>query len=216
MHIAHALGASFPDAAFYVPLAGVRNARDVIPAIVSTLEIQSPSSGGDPQKLLLGFLRARHALLVLDNFEHVLEASPAVQNLLATCPHLKVLVTSREALHIRGEHELPVPPLPHDAGGGCTPAMTLFEERAREVRPDFCIDDHNRAAVAELCRRLDALPLAIELAAARVRVLSPQAMLPRLDKSLSLLSGGKRDLPERHQTLRATLEWSLALLRLEE
>jgi hypothetical protein len=108
--------------------------------------------------------------------------------------------------------------LPHafDADGDVTPAMRLFEERAREVRPDFCIDDDNSAAVAELCRRLDALPLAIELAAARVRVLSPQAMVTRLDESLSLLSSGKRDLPERHQTLRATLEWSLDLLSPEE
>src|SRR6185503_4363042 len=97
-----------------------------------------------------------------------------------------------------------------------TPAMALFEERAREVRPEFAINDDNRAAISELCRRLDALPLAIELAAARVRVLSPQAMLPRLQKSLSLLSGGKRDLPERHQTLRATLDWSLDLLEPEE
>jgi predicted ATPase len=108
--------------------------------------------------------------------------------------------------------------LPHAyrAHGDTTPAMALFEARAREVRPEFRIDDENSAAVAELCRRLDALPLAIELAAARVRVLSPQAMLPRLDKSLSLLTGGRRDLPERHQTLRATLEWSLDLLRPEE
>src|SRR5215467_16104242 len=94
--------------------------------------------------------------------------------------------------------------------------MRLFEERAREVRPDFAIGDDNRAAVAELCRRLDALPLAIELAAARVRVLSPQAMVPRLNQSLALLTGGKRDLPERHQTLRAALEWSLDLLQPEE
>jgi len=218
IHLANTVGPSFSDGAFYVPLAGVRNARDVMPTIVSTLEIPSPSSGGDPEKLLLGFLRSRHALLVLDNFEQVLEAAADVRKLLAACPHLKILATSREPLRIRGEREVPVPPLPHafHASGVTTPAMTLFEERAREVRPDFAIDDDNRAAVAELCRRLDALPLAIELAAARVRVLSPQAMLPRLNRSLSLLTGGKRDLPERHQTLRAALEWSLDLLRPEE
>jgi predicted ATPase len=219
-HLANTAGPAFGDGTFYVPLAGVRNARDVVPTIVSTLEIPAPSSGGDPDaaRLLLGFLRSRHALLVLDNFEQVLEAADDVRKLLAACPHLKVLATSREPLRIRGEREVPVPPLPHDfqASRVTTPAMLLFEERAREVRPDFAIDDDNRAAVAELCRRLDALPLAIELAAARVRVLSPQAMLPRLNQALALLSGGKRDLPERHQTLRAALQWSLDLLRPEE
>ena len=214
VHLAHALEAAFPDGVFYVPLAGVRNAHDVVPVIISTLEVPASRSDGDPEKRLLGFLRARRALLVLDNFEQVIDAAPLVARLLAACARLKVLVTSREALRIRGEHELQVGPLPHDAGTGpCTPAMTLFEERAREVRPEFRIDDQNRAAVAELCRRLDALPLAIELAAARVRVLSPQAMLPRLNQSLSLLSGGRRDLPERHRTLRATIGWSLDLLR---
>lgn len=218
VHLANTVGPSFSDGAFYVPLDGVRNVRDVVPTIVSVLEIPSPSSGGDPEKQLLGFLRARRALLVLDNLEQVLEAAADVRKLLAACPLLKILATSREALRIREEREVPIPPLPHDfeARGDTTPAMALFEERAREVRPDFRIDDDNRAAVAELCRRLDALPLAIELAAARVRVLSPQAMLPRLDKSLSLLTGGKRDLAERHQTLRATLGWSLDLLRPEE
>jgi predicted ATPase len=131
---------------------------------------------------------------------------------------LKILATSREPLHIHGEREVLIPPLPHQAHAShdITPAMALFEERAREVRPDFAIDDENRAAISELCRRLDALPLAIELAAARTRVMSPQAMVLRLQKSLSLLSGGKRDSPERHHTLRATLDWSLDLLRPEE
>jgi predicted ATPase len=218
IHLANSLESSFEGGTFYVPLAGVRNAGDVVTTIVSTLDIPSPPTGGDPEKLLFGFLRARRALLVLDNFEQVLEAAVHVADLLGTCPHLKVLATSRQPLHIWGEREVPVPPLPHvfQAGGDVTPAMRLFEKRAREVRPDFTIDDDNRSAVAELCRRLDALPLAIELAAARVRVLSPQAMVPRLAESLSLLAGATRDLPERHQTLRATLEWSLDLLRPEE
>lgn len=218
IHVANTLGPSFGDGAFYVPLAGVRSTRDVVPSIVSTLEISLPSTGGDPEKLLLGFLRARHALLVLDNFEQVLEAADDVRKLLGACPHLKIVATSRETLHIHGEREVPVPPLPHHARDShdITPAMMLFEERARDVRPDFAIDDDNRAAIFELCRRLDALPLAIELAAARVRVLSPQAMVLRLQKSLSLLGGDKRDSPERHQTLRATLDWSLDLLRPEE
>ena len=218
IHLANAVGPSLGGATFYVPLASVRNATDVVSTIASTLEIPMPPAGGDPEKLLLGFLRARHALLVLDNFEQVLDAAGDVRKLLETCPHLKILVTSREALHIRGEREVPIPPLSHHAHASqdITPAMTLFEERAREVRPDFAIDESNRAAIAEVCRRLDGLPLAIELAAARVRVLSPQAMVSRLNTSLSLLSGGKRDLPERHQTLRATLDWSLELLRPDE
>jgi len=210
VHVANLLAEVYPDGVFYIPLAGIRNARDVVPDIVSTLEL--PSTGSDPEKRLLAFLSSRRALLVLDNFEHVIDAAAGIARLLAACPHLKVLVTSREALHVRGERELLVPPLGHGPGGGRTPAMTLFEERAREVRPEFSIDDHNHAAVSEICRRVDALPLAIELAAARVRVLSPQAMLARLDQSLALLRDGKRDLPERHQTLRATIEWSLALL----
>jgi predicted ATPase len=217
-HVANTVGPGFGDGAFYVPLAGVREAHDVVPTITSTLDIPAPPTGADPEHLLIGFLRARHALLVLDNLEQVLDAAPDVARLLGACPDLKIIATSREPLHIRGEREVPVPPLPHrvDDPDVVTPAMRLFESRARDVRPDFTIDDDNRAAVAELCRRLDALPLAIELAAARVRVLSPQAMLTRLDESLSLLSGGQRDRPERHQTLRATLEWSLALLQPEE
>lgn len=218
VHLAGAVGSTFRDGVFYVPLAGVRDADDVVATIASTLEIPAPPGGGDPETLLRGFLRVRHALLVLDNFEQILAAADEVAALLEICPHLKVLATSREPLHLRGEHEVPVPPLPHayESGGRITPAMRLFEERAREVRPDFTIDDDNRAAVAELCRRVDALPLAIELAAARVRLLSPQAMLGRLQETLPLLSTSKRDLPERHQTLRATLEWSFDLLSPEE
>ena len=218
IHLANTVGPSLRDGAFFVPLAGVRNASDVVPAIVSTLEIPAPSDGGDPEKLLIGFLRPRNALLVLDNFEQVIDAAADVQQMLAACPRLKIVATSREPLHVRGEREVPIPPLPHHVRSTheTTPAMLLFEERAREVRPEFGIDDDNRAAVAELCRRLDALPLAIELAAARTRVLSPQAIVARLDQSLALLTGGKRDLPKRHQTLRATIEWSLDLLRPEE
>jgi len=216
VHVARALEEVFADGVYFVPLAGVGNTHDVVPGIVSTLEIPSARSGGDPEKQLLSFLRTRHALLVLDNFEHVVDAAGSISRVLAGCPHLKILVTSREPLRVRGEREVHVPPLPHEPGVERTAAMALFEERAREVWPEFRIDDHNRAAVSEVCRRLDALPLAIELAAARARVLSPQSMLARLDQSLALLSGGKRDLPERHQTLRATIEWSLALLRPEE
>ena len=220
VHAAHEFAARFDDGAYYVPLAAVRAAADVVPTIGTVLEVPTPQGGGDPEKLLVAFLRARRALVVLDNFEQVLDAAGDVARVLAACPHLKLLVTSREALRIKGERELPVPPLPHDprvAGtSSVTPAMKLFEQRAKEIRPDFAIDDENRADVAEICRRLDALPLAIELAASRVRVLSPQAMLPRLDKSLALLTSGRRDLPARQQTLRGALDWSHDLLSPDE
>src|SRR5262249_50444007 len=136
----------------------------------------------------------------------------------AACPRLKILVTSREALRVQGEYELPVPPLALDAGGegALSPCMALFEQRAREMRPDFRIDAENHASVAAICRRLDGLPLAVELAAARTRVLSPHAMLPRLDRSLNLLTSQRRDLPARQQTLRAALFWSYDLLKPDE
>jgi predicted ATPase len=218
IHVGHALRAAFDDNVYYVELAGVRAAQDVLPAIQTTLEIPSPADGGDPERLLIGHLRRRRALLLLDNFEQVLDAAPAVARIAAACPHLKVLVTSRESLRVQGEHEQPVPPLAlDDAGvGALSPCMTLFEQRAREVRPDFHVDAENRASVAEICRRLDGLPLAVELAAARTRVLSPQVMLPRLDRSLSLLTSQRRDLPARQQTLRAALSWSYDLLRPDE
>ncbi len=214
IHAAHAHGPDFDSNVFYVALAGVRSAQDVLGAIQSALEIPMPPSGAEPEKLLVAFLRRRRALLVLDNFEHLLDAAPEVARVSAVCPLLKVLVTSREALRVAGERELPVPPLSQEgrAGEGLSPCASLFELRAREMRPDFRVNDENRMAVAEICRRLDALPLAIELAAARVRVLSPQDMLPRLDRSLTLLTSQRRDLPARQQTLRAALAWSYDLL----
>jgi len=218
IHVGHALRDAFEGNVYYVELAGVRAAQDVLPAIQTTLEIPLPADVGDPEKLLVTHLRRRHALLVLDNFEQVLDAAPAVARIAAACPRLKILVTSRESLRVQGEHEQPVPPLALDAAsvGALSPCMTLFEERAREVRPDFRVDAENHASIAEICRRLDGLPLAVELAAARTRVLSPQAMLPRLDRSLSLLTSQRRDLPARQQTMRAALSWSYALLRPDE
>jgi predicted ATPase len=210
IHTANALAERFPDGVFYVSLASVRSGDEVVPAIASALALPAPPAGGKHEKLLVAFLRKRRALLVLDNFEQVLDAAGDVGRVLAACPSLKMLVTSREALRIQNERELPVPPLAHE------PAMELFEQRAREIVPGFRIGDDNRAAVAEICRRLDALPLAIELAAARIRVLSPHAMLQRLDRSLSLLTSSRRDVPERQQTLRAALEWSFGLLTPDE
>ena len=151
-------------------------------------------------------LRSQRALLLLDNFEHLLAAAPYVAELLRAAPEIAVLATSRAPLHLAGEQEYPVPPLPEDD------AVLLFSERARAVKPSFEPDEHVRV----ICRRLDGLPLALELAAARVRVLPPAKLAERLEHALPLLTGGTRDAPERQRTLRATLEWSYDLLDEEE
>ncbi len=165
--------------------------------------------------MLIQHLRERHLLLVVDNFEHVVDAAPLLTDLLAASPKLQLLVTSRAALRVRPEHRLSVQPLatgPHDQAGDVA-AVQLFIERARAVAPDFALDESNAADIAELCVRLDGLPLSIELAAARAAFLSPAAILGGLDQLLPLLSArGPRDLPQRPQTLRATLDWSYALL----
>ena len=169
------------------------------------------------------FLRS-DLLLVLDNFEHLADAAPAVGELLGTSPGLKVLATSRMPLRLRAEREYPVPSLALPNRHPPPPleqltqyeAVRLFIERAQAVTPDFTVDNENAPAVAEICWRVDGLPLAIELAAARVRMLPPQAMLARLEKRLPLLIGGARDLPERQRTLRETIRWSHDLLSEEE
>ena len=152
---------------------------------------------------------------MLDNFEHVLEAAPIAGRLLAAAPHLRLIVTSRAPLHLAGEHEYPVPPLalpttPEAAAG--SPAVALFAARARAVQPTFELDAANTAAVVDVCVRLDGLPLAIELAAARTKLLSPVALAERLDRRLALLTGGPRDAPPRLQTLRSAIDWSHELL----
>src|SRR5215467_2601961 len=159
-------------------------------------------------------------LLLLDNFEQVVSAATQVADLLGTCPKLKVLVTSREALHMRAEHEFPVPALavpdrkhlPSLATLSQYEAVALFIERAQAVKPDFQVTNANAPAVAEICARLDGLPLAIELAAARTRLLPPQALLARLSNRLQLLTSGPRDHPARQQSLRRTIDWSYELL----
>jgi hypothetical protein len=163
-------------------------------------------------------------LLALDNFEQLTAAGTSVAALLAVCPRVKALITSREALRLTGEHEFPVPPLllpdsdrsPDPAALALNPAAALFVARARAVRPAFTLTAENASAVAEICRRLDGLPLAIELAAARIKVLPPQALLARLAQRLPLLVGGARDLPSRHQTMRGAIAWSDGLLEPEE
>ncbi len=216
---------ALPDGAFFVPLAAIREPDLVVPAIAESLVVRE--TGGQPlQQTLRDRLRNAKALLLLDNFEQVIEAAPVVADLLRECPQLKIVVTSRSVLHISGEHEVVVapmglPPAPDgdrvsaEAALG-SDAVRLFEMRARAVKSDFAITDEAASVVVEICRRLDGLPLAIELAAARVRMMTPQAMLPRLESRLKLLAGGARDRPERQQTLRGAIEWSYDLLPEEQ
>src|SRR5262249_30528081 len=157
---------------------------------------------GGPGALVAG----RELLLVLDNFEQVLAAAPELTRLLSTAPHSKLVVTSRAALRLQGEHEFAVPPL------GPSPAAELFAGRARALNPRLELDDDDMALIERICNRLDGLPLAIELAAARTKVLSAAAILDRLEHRLDLLSAGPRDAPKRQQTLRAAIGWSYDLL----
>ncbi|HYL98357.1 MAG TPA: hypothetical protein VEZ90_05330, partial [Blastocatellia bacterium] len=187
-------------------------------AIAQTLEI-TESGPLSPAELLRRFLQSRQALLVLDNFEHLLEAAGSVVELLSACPLVKALVTSRSVLKVRGEYEYMVEPLALPRGGdvsfeavSASPAVALFVERARAVRPDFALTVKNAACVAEICSRLDGLPLAIELAAARVKLLAPEGLVKRLEHRLEVLTGGSRDMPARQRTLRETIDWSYDLL----
>jgi predicted ATPase/class 3 adenylate cyclase len=183
----------FENGAFWVPLAAVRDPGLVVPTIAQTIGAKNG---------LADHLRSQRMLILLDNFEQVVDAAVEIGELVGEAPDIKLLVTSRVPLHVSGEQEYPVPPLP------VSDAVTLFGERTRAIKPDFHADEH----VPEICRRLDGLPLAIELAAARGKVLSPQAILERLNRRLPLLTGGARDAPERQRTLRATIEWSHELL----
>jgi predicted ATPase/DNA-binding XRE family transcriptional regulator len=221
--LAHAVmvnrAADFTDGARFVSLAALRDPALVIETIAQALGL--PDSGDQPvRRRLLAHLHARYFLLVLDNFEQLLAAAPDVADLIAHCPTLTILVTSRAALRVSAEQEWPVPPLglPQPAPVGDlsaltqSPAIVLFIQRARAVDPAFRLDETNAAAVAALCARLDGLPLAIELAAARVKLLPPQAMLGRMAEALPLLAGGPRDQPARQRTLRDTIAWSYDLL----
>jgi len=214
----------FEHGVCFVALASISDPLLVVPTIAQTLGVRVAGIGA-PLESLKSFLRDRHLLLVIDNFEQVLGAAVELSELLAACPRLHVMVTSRAALRLSAERELLVPPLRlpdpprdvtnlgpgHSAANECE-SVRLFVDRAQAVNGHFALTDDNAAAVAEICRRLDGLPLAIELAAARTRLLEPQAMLARLEHRLHLLTGGARDLPARQQTLRKTIAWSYDLL----
>jgi predicted ATPase len=218
LEAARRLGPGFADGARFLELASVSAADLVAAAIATGLGLNT--SAGQLITDLESYLRPRRLLLALDNFEQVMGAAPLLAELLRAAPGLVVLVTSRTVLRLSGEHEFPVPPLPvPPAGAAPDPAdlqryasVSLFTERAHAVAPGFELTGANAGAVAEICRRLDGLPLAIELAAARVRLLPPQALASRLDQRFSVLTGGARDLPERQRTLKNTLNWSFDLL----
>ena len=213
----------FSDGVWFVALAPLQDPALVPGAIAQALGL-TETAQATYTGLLQDYLRPRDLLLVLDNFEQVVAAGPMVAELLAASPRVRVLVTSRAVLRIRGEYEVPVSPLRLPDLARPIPieelerveSIALFANRARSVRPDFAITRENAGAIAEICTRLDGLPLALELAAARIRLLGPAAMLGRLARRLPLLTGGPRDLPERQQTLRDTIAWSYQLLTPDE
>lgn len=209
---------SFPDGVLLVPLAPLDDYTLVLSAIAETLGVQG---GSEPLcDLLIRHLRDKRLLLIVDNFEHVLEAGPSVASLLDACHTLTFLVTSRSVLRLRREHIYEVPPLtvpdPRRVGNIddlCRyEAVALFMERARAVKPDFALTPDNATTIAHICSALDGLPLALELAAGRIRMFSPQALLDRLSRRLHILTGGAEDAPHRHHTLRKTIGWSYELL----
>ena len=210
---------SFQHGVFFVSLAAITDDQLVPSAIAKTLSVKE-RVGSSSVEELKDHLRDKEMLLVLDNFEQVLSAGPQVVELLASAPQLKILVTSRAVLHVTGEHQFPVPPLTVPDTDSLPPlelleeysAVALFIQRARAVKPDFVITRNNAAAVVEICRRLEGLPLAIELAAARVKLFPPPALLSRLRNRLAALTGGARDLPQRQQTMRNAIAWSHELL----
>jgi non-specific serine/threonine protein kinase len=220
--LAAAVAGDYPDGVYFVPLAPVADPGLVPSTIAQSLGLQD-ARDRPLLEHLVSHLRELRALIVLDNFEHLLAAAPVVTHLLRETTELRILVSSRSALRVSGEQECPVPPLavpdpgapgalvPAAAVAGCE-SVRLFTDRAAAALPEFVLDDENAPAIAGIARRLDGLPLAIELAAARVKLLTPQAILPRLEHSLRLLTGGGRDLPDRKRTLRATIAWSYDLL----
>jgi predicted ATPase/DNA-binding CsgD family transcriptional regulator len=219
IELAAGAAGDYPDGVYFVRLAPVRDPGLVPSSIAQGIGLPDPRDRPLVEHLA-SYLRDRKLLIVLDNFEHLMPAASVVAELLSGADGLRIVVSSRAPLRVSGEQECPVPPLalPDEQAqvalasvAGCE-SVRLFAERAAAVAPGFAVDEHNAAAVAQIVRRLDGLPLAIELAAARVKLLPPEAICGRLEHSLGLLTGGSRDLPRRQRTLRATIEWSYDLL----
>jgi predicted ATPase/transcriptional regulator with XRE-family HTH domain len=218
---------SFTDGVAFVPLASLVSPEHLGDTILHALGAHETSTG-PPAQALTAHLRDQHLLVVLDNFEHLLSASSSVADILSMCPRVSMLITSRRIVHVRGARTLRIAPLPVlDTDGppllerspeaiATIPSVALFVARAQAVRPEFELTAESAADVARICRRLDGLPLAIELAAAHIRLLSPGALLARLERRLRTLTDGPRDLPERHRTLRTALAWSYDLLAADE
>ncbi|HZU66214.1 MAG TPA: tetratricopeptide repeat protein [Ktedonobacteraceae bacterium] len=223
LQMAHELGENFANGICFVSLAPLSDPNLVMPAIAQALGL-TEKADQSPLEQLKTYLQDKHLLLFLDNFEQVAEAAAPLVELLQTCPHLKALVTSRALLHVRGAYEFFVPPLalpdlkhlPNSEVLSQNESVALFVQRAQAIKNGFEINDINAIFIAEVCVQLDGLPLAIELAAARIRLFSPQKLLERLEHRLQVLTGGADDLPERQQTLRNTLQWSYDLLDPDE
>lgn len=223
IQIATELQDAFVDGICFVPLAPIRDPDLVVPTIARTFGL-GETGERSLLELLKAYLSDKHLLLLLDNFEQVVDSAPTVTELLVTCPDLKVVVTSRTSLRVRGEREFPVPPLalpdpknlPTLEDLSQYASVALFVERALALKPDFHLTPENAHAIAEICARLDGLPLAIELAATRVKLLPPQALLARLGNRLQILTEGARDVPKRQQTLRNAIKWSYDLLSTNE
>jgi predicted ATPase/class 3 adenylate cyclase/DNA-binding CsgD family transcriptional regulator len=223
LQVAADLSEHFPDGTWLVSLAPISDPDLVLPTISQVLSLREARDQA-PLEHVKHALQEKKTLLLLDNFEQVVSAALSVADLLAGCPRLKVLVTSREGLHVRAEREFPVPALalpdlrhlPDLLSLSQYEAVALFIERAQAVTPEFQVTNSNAPAVAEICVRLDGLPLAIELAAARIRLFPPQALLTRLGQRLPLLTSPARDVPTRQQTLRSTIKWSYDLLTAHE
>jgi non-specific serine/threonine protein kinase len=219
LRVARELLPEFPQGGFFVALTAISDPALVAPTIAQTLGVKE-QRGVPLIESIKEFSRGRRMLLVLDNFEQVIAAAPLLSDLLAASSQLQLLVTSRAPLHIRGEHEFPVSPLslpnlkrlPPLEQLGQYSSVALFVTRAQSLKPDFVLNEANAQAVAEICFKLDGLPLAIELAAARIKLLPPVAMLKRMESRLKVLTGGARDLPERQQTMRGAIAWSYDLL----
>ena len=223
LEIGRILVDQFEDGVYVVDLSPISDAQFLASAVARTLSAQA-TRDQPPFEWLLTFLESRHVLLILDNFEQLIEAAGQLSQLLTACAHLKILVTSRARLRLRWERVIPVPPLelpdlsrlPELEALARVSSVTLFLERARAIDPAFALTEANAQAVAELCVRLDGLPLALELAAARVDVLTPQGILARLDRPLELLTADGEDLPARHLTMRRAVGWSYDLLAAHE
>jgi len=225
LHVAGEIARQFPGAVSFIALSAVDQPEMIASTIAQAVGVRE-TGNQSPQESLREYAGGldRPMLLLLDNFEHLVSAASVVADLLSIAPMLKIVVTSQAPLHVYGEHEFPVPPLElAGAKSGLPlealsrlPAVALFVERAQAVKSDFALTNENASAVAAICTRLDGLPLAIELAAARIKLLSPAAMMARLESCLNLLTGGACDLPARQRTLRGTVEWSYRLLSAAE